>query len=66
MERQETIIFGKSYSLGEEYESIKSRPEKCKFLGKYLKKDPDYSDVIVEKGSNLLLAHIQSVGWVRL
>jgi hypothetical protein len=42
MERQETINFGKTYSLGEEYESIKTCAEK------YLnpKKHPDYSDVI--------------------
>jgi hypothetical protein len=46
MEKCETIHCRRSYSLGEEYESIKGRAEESKFLGKYLKKDPDYSDVI--------------------
>jgi hypothetical protein len=46
MERQETINFVRSYSLGEEYESIKDHAKEREFLEKCLKKDSDYSDVI--------------------
>jgi hypothetical protein len=46
MKNGETINCQRSYSLGEEYESIKGLAEDPKFLKKYLKKDSDYSDVI--------------------
>ena len=46
MERQETINFVRSYSLGEEYESIKDHAKEREFLEKYLKKHLGHSDVI--------------------
>ena len=46
MKRCETMHCRRSYSLGGGYERIKSHAEKPKFLGKYLKKDPDDSHVI--------------------